>query len=55
MPPEGVATMSDEEWKERLRVQALLSAYTNKTTEGVRHGRVAIKPARASNRMADYE
>lgn len=55
MPPEGVATMSDEEWKARLDEQARLSATTNKSTEGVRHGRVAIPKPRANNRMADYE
>lgn len=55
MPAEGVATMSDEEWKERLDRQALLTAHTNKTTEGVRHGRFIIPPKRAQNSLADYE
>jgi len=54
MAPEGVMAMSDEEWEERLATQALFTAHTNKSTEGCRHGRVAIKPKRANNSLADY-
>ena len=50
----GVLDMTEEEWKERLDTQALLTAHTNKETEGVRHGRFIIPPARASNNMSDY-